>query len=93
MSMAIDPSPNGSELFPWFPPKIRFRIFKNWRPISLLNNDYKIASKAIAVRIESELPKIVHSSQQATSKEDVWARVSELLQISCLSPRRKIFPN
>jgi len=33
------------------------------RPISLSNNDYKITRKAIAVRIESVLPKIVHSSQ------------------------------
>ena len=36
---------------------------KNWRPISLLNNDYKIATKAIAIRMESVLPKIIHSSQ------------------------------
>ena len=36
---------------------------KNWRPISLLNNDYKIATKAIAIRMENVLPKIIHSSQ------------------------------
>jgi len=35
----------------------------NWRPISLLNNDYKIATKVIAIRIEEVLPKIIHSSQ------------------------------
>ena len=36
---------------------------KKWRPISLLNNDYKIATKAIAIRMERVLPKITHSSQ------------------------------
>ena len=36
---------------------------KNWRPISLLNNDYKIVTKAIAIRMERVLPKIIHSSQ------------------------------
>ena len=36
---------------------------KNWRPISLLNNDYKIAAKALAVRLEKVLPTIISSSQ------------------------------
>ena len=39
---------------------------KHWRPISLLNNDCKIATKAIAIRMESVLPKINHSSQTAS---------------------------
>ena len=36
---------------------------KNWRPITLLNNDYKIASKAIAKRIEVVLPRLIHTDQ------------------------------
>ena len=35
----------------------------NWRPISLLNTDYKIATKAIAVHLEKVLPSIIHPYQ------------------------------
>ena len=36
---------------------------RNWIPISLLNTDYKSASKAIAQRIQKVLPSIIHSDQ------------------------------
>ena len=36
---------------------------ENWRPISLLNVDYKIATKAIADRIKQVLPSIISSQQ------------------------------
>ena len=32
----------------------------NWRPVSLLNVDYKIATKTIALRLEKVLPSIIH---------------------------------
>ena len=35
----------------------------NWRPLTLLNTDYKIATKAIANRIKKFLPKIINCSQ------------------------------
>ena len=35
----------------------------NWRPITLLNVDYKILARAIAKRIELKLPKLIHSDQ------------------------------
>lgn len=41
----------------------------NWRPISLLNVDSKIASKVIALRIIKILPEIIHSNQLGYVKE------------------------
>lgn len=35
----------------------------NWRPISLLNVDAKIVSKAIVTRIKNVLPNIIHHNQ------------------------------
>ena len=42
---------------------------KNWRPITLLNVDYKIALKAIARRIEPMLPHLIHADQIGFIKE------------------------
>lgn len=36
---------------------------KNWRPISLLNVDYKIAASAIAYRMKQVLPDIISNTQ------------------------------
>ena len=39
------------------------RLPKNWRPISLLNTDYKLASKVITERLKSVMSSIVHQDQ------------------------------
>ena len=39
------------------------RLIKNWRPISLVNIDVKIGSKAIAKRVEKVLPYLVYHDQ------------------------------
>ena len=41
---------------------------KNWRPISLLNCDYKIITKILASRISDFIPKIIHPNQKCSVK-------------------------
>jgi len=41
---------------------------KSWRPVTLLNTDYKILTKALANRLQPVLPLIVSSDQTASIK-------------------------
>ena len=41
----------------------------NWRPITLLNVNYKIASKAIATRIKKVLPQLIHTDKIGYMKD------------------------
>ena len=44
------------------------RLIKNWRPISLINVDAKIASKTLAKRLEPILPELIQCGQNAYVK-------------------------
>ena len=44
-------------------------VLDNWRPILLLNTDYKIATRAIALRMSKVLPDIIHSDQTGYVKK------------------------
>ena len=43
--------------------KKRMKLLKNWRPISLLNVDYKICSKSIAYRQAKVLSSMINEDQ------------------------------
>ena len=43
-------------------------LLKNLRPITLLNSDYKIIEKAIAIRVEEVMSSIIHEDQQGFMK-------------------------
>ena len=38
-------------------------LIKNWRPLTLFNCDYKIATKAIANRLKNVIPKLIDNDQ------------------------------
>ena len=38
-------------------------LLDDWRPISLLDTDYKVATKSIATRIAKVLPSLIHEDQ------------------------------
>ena len=44
------------------------RFMKNWRPISLLNVDSKIISKALSEKLKEVLPDLISSQQTAYVK-------------------------
>ena len=44
------------------------RYLKNWRPLTLLNTDYKILAKSLAVRLQSVLPEIISQDQSGGIK-------------------------
>ena len=52
------------------PKKGKIRVLlKNWRPISLLNIDYKILTKCLAIRLHSVLPSIINMDQTGFLKD------------------------
>ena len=53
------------------------RLVKNWRPISLINVDVKLASKTLAKRLEKVLPEVIHFNQNAFVK---WRTICDAVR-------------
>jgi len=68
-----------------------WRFIKNWRPISLINVDVKIASKALAKRPERFLSEIIHYNQNGFVKGrsvfDAVRTIDEILKFAEITNR------
>ena len=56
-------------------------FLKNWRPITLLNCDYKIATKSIASRLRKVIPRIINHDQTGFLKNRFIGENIRLLDI------------
>ena len=63
------------------PKKRKNKLYlENWRPISLLNIDYKIITKTIASRISNVLPFLIHDDQTGYVKARYIGQNIRLIQ-------------
>ena len=62
------------------------RFIKNWRPISLLDVDSKIISKALLEKLKEVLPDLISSQQTAYVKNrhigESWKLISDIIEMT-----------
>ena len=66
--------------------------FKNQRPVPLLNVDYKIATKTIALRLEKILPNLIHPCQSGYVKGRFIAESMRLIADTMHFTKEKNIP-
>ena len=52
----------------------------NWRPLKLLNTDYKIIAKILAERLKTVLLNLIHSDQKGFAKGRNISEANSLIQ-------------
>jgi len=74
------------------PKKTKNRLLlKNWRPISLLNTDYKIIAKILATRLQNVLPDIINEDQSGYLKNHFIGENIRLLEdVSVFTKQKKL---
>ena len=64
---------------------------KNWRPISLLNFDYKLLTKCLASRLRKVIPDIIYSDQTGfMSNRYIGENINKILNLMDKCQREKI---
>jgi hypothetical protein len=67
------------------------RFLKSWRPISLLNTDYKIMTKCIATRLKNNLIKIIYKNQSGFIKgRYIGDNIRSLLEVINLAEEENL---
>ena len=68
------------------------KYLKKWHPVSLLNVDYKIAMKNIALRLEKILPNLIHPCQSGCVKGRFIGEIIRLIANTLHLARAKNIP-
>jgi hypothetical protein len=66
------------------------RFLKNWRPISLLNADYKILAKVLAMRIQTVIPYLINHDQSGCIKHrSTFTNIRSIYDIiNCINEKK-----
>ena len=71
-------------------------FLKNWRPLTLLNCDYKILSTAIAAKYKLALEEVIHPNQsaflQGRSISDTIRSISDIISYCNNKKKNRLYP-
>lgn len=66
-------------------------VLKNWRPVTMLNVDYKILSKALANRMKKHLPEIIDADQTGfMAGRNIATNIRKVIEVSDYVKKQKI---